>query len=76
MLVSDFMANSRLKILNGFSMKFMECLNENTQKEEEKGHFLYIEGRAVLIAASANLLDTTYKFHDFNDHLRVTCTIN
>ena len=69
MLVSDFMVNSRLKILNGISTKFMECLNENTQKEEEKGHFLYIGG-AVLIAASANLLDTTYKFHDFNDHLR------
>ena len=28
-LVSDFMVNHRLKILNGISMEFMECLNED-----------------------------------------------
>ena len=33
MLVSDFMVNSRLKILNGNSMEFMECLNK-MQKEK------------------------------------------
>ena len=38
-LVSDLMVNSRLKILNGISMDFIECLNKTAKK---KGHFLYI----------------------------------
>ena len=29
MLVSDFMVNSTLKILNGVSVESMECLNED-----------------------------------------------
>ena len=29
MLVSDFTVNIGLKILNGISMQFMECINEN-----------------------------------------------
>ena len=33
MLVSEFMVNSRLKILHEFSMEFMECLNENLNKK-------------------------------------------
>ena len=33
------MVNSRLKILDGISMDFIECLNEDAKK---KGHFLYI----------------------------------
>ena len=39
----------------------MECLNEDVK---EKGGFLYIKGKAVLIATGANLLDTKYKFID------------
>ena len=41
-------------------MEFVECLNEDAKK---KGHFLYIRGRAILIATIANLLDTKYKFY-------------
>ena len=33
-LVSDFTVNSRLKILYGISMEFMECLNEDEYKEK------------------------------------------
>ena len=50
-------------------MEFMECLNEDAKK---KGHFLYIRGRAVLIATSANLLDTQYEFYRFIDDLKGT----
>ena len=66
-----FMVNSRLKILNGICMDFMEYLNEDVKK---KGHFLYIRGRAVLIATYAKLLDTNtkYEFCGFNDGLRDT----
>ena len=56
-------------------MEFMECFNEDAQKEEEKGRFLCIQGRAVLIATSANLLYTKYEFHGFNDDLRDTIII-
>ena len=65
------MVISRLKILNGISMEFMECLNEDAKKEK-KGHFLYIGGRAVQITTSSNLLNTKYKFNKFNDDLRET----
>ena len=34
MLVSEFMVKSRLKILHEFSMEFMECLNENLNKND------------------------------------------
>ena len=51
-------------------MKFMECLNEDVYKE--KGHFLYITGRAVLITTGTNLLNTKYEFYGFNDDLRDT----
>ena len=43
-------------------MEFMECLNKDAKKT--KGHFLYIRDRAILIATSANLLDTKYEFID------------
>ena len=43
-------------------MQFMECLNENEKKE--KGHFLYIRGKAVIITTSSNLCDKFYAFHD------------
>ena len=36
-------------------MEFMQGLNEDAKK---KWHFLYIKGRAVLIATGANLRDT------------------
>ena len=49
-------------------MEFTECLNEDTKKE--KGHFLYIGGRAVQIAIGSNLLDTKHEFYGFNDDLR------
>ena len=41
MLVSEVMVISRVKILNGIIMEFMECPNEDTKKKK-KGHFLYI----------------------------------
>ena len=69
MLVSDFMMNAGLKILNGISMDFMECLNKDVK---QKWHFLYIRGRAVLMATSANYLDTKYKVYGFSDDLRDT----
>ena len=47
----------------------MECFNKDAKK---KGHFLYIEGRAVIIATSSNLLDTKDEFYGFNDDLSVT----
>ena len=59
------MVNSRLKILYGISTEFMECLNNDVWKK--KGHFLYIGGRAILIATSVNLLDTKHKFYGFDD---------
>ena len=40
----------------------------------KKGHFLYIEGRAVLIATGTSLLDAKYEFYVFNDDLRDTIT--
>ena len=33
MLVLEVMVISMLKILNGVSMEFMECLNENAKKK-------------------------------------------
>ena len=38
----------------------------------KKGHFLYIGGRAVLIATGANLLDTKYESYGVNDDLKDT----
>ena len=43
-----------------------------TRRKRKKGHFLYIGGRAVLIATGANLLDTKYEFYGFNDDLKDT----
>ena len=37
--------------------------------EEEKVHFLYIRGRAVLITTGTKLLHTKYAFCRFNDVL-------
>ena len=51
-------------------MEFMECLKEDAKKK--KGYFLYIGGRANLIATGANLLDTKHEFYGFNDDLRDT----
>ena len=36
MLVSEVMVISRLKILNGISMKFIECLNKDAKKKKKK----------------------------------------
>ena len=69
MLVSDFLVNSRLKILNGICMEFMEYLNKDAKKKE---HFLHSRGRAVLIATAATLLDIKYTFYGFHDDLRDT----
>ena len=35
-LVSDFVVNSRLKILNSISVESMECPNEDAQKVKRK----------------------------------------
>ena len=51
-------------------MDFMECLNGDAKKE--KGYFLYIRGKDILIAISANLLDTKCQFYGFDDDLRDT----
>ena len=59
-----------LKMLNGISMEFIECLNKDAKKNI--GHFLYINSRAILFATDANLLDTKYEFYGFNDDLRDT----
>ena len=44
------------------------------RRKRKKGHFLYIGGRAVLIATGANLLDTKYEFYGFNDDLKTPLT--
>ena len=41
-------------------------------EEKEKGQFLYIRGKAILITTDTNLLDTKYEFHGFNDDPRGT----
>ena len=35
MLISDFMVNSKLKILKGISVEFIECLNEDRGKKNK-----------------------------------------
>ena len=35
MLVLEVMVISRLEILNGISMEFMECLNEDVKKRKD-----------------------------------------
>ena len=58
---------------NGISMEFMEYLDEDAQKKkEEKTMFAVHQGRAVLIATVANLLDTKYKLYGFSDDQRDT----
>ena len=42
------------------------------RKRKKKGQFLYIGGRAVLIATGADLLDTKYEFYGLNDDLKDT----
>ena len=58
------------KILNGISMEFMECLNEDEQKEEKT--FSVHLGQGLLITTSTNLLDTNYEFKGFDDDLKDT----
>ena len=57
-------------------MECMVCLNEDAKKKKKKkkGHFLYIGGRAVLLATGAKLLDSKYEFYGFNDDLIETIT--
>ena len=38
-------------------------------KSKKKWCFLYIGGRAILIATSSNLLDTKYEFYGLKDDL-------
>ena len=45
----------------------MECFNKDAYKMKKKGHFLYIGGRANLIATGTKLLDTKYAFYGFSD---------
>ena len=48
----------------------MVCLNEDAKKKKKKkGHFLYIGGRAVLIATGTKSLDIKYKFYGLNNNL-------
>ena len=47
------------------------CKKKRKEKKR-KEHFVYIEGRAIVIAAGTNLLDAKYKFCGFNDDLRDT----
>ena len=66
MLVSDFMVNSRLKNAQWYfygihGISYQGCI------EEEKTMFAVHQGRAVLIATVANLLDTKYKLYGFSD---------
>ena len=44
-------------------------LTRMRRRRKKKGHFLYIGGRAVLIATGTKLLDTKYTFYGFNDDL-------
>ena len=53
-------------------MEFMECLNKDAKKK--KGHFLYIVGKAILIATVAKLLGTKYEFYGFNNDLMIPLT--
>ena len=54
MLVSDFMVNYRLK---NTQCHFNGIHGMSQQGCKEKGHFLCIRGRVVLIAIDANLFD-------------------
>ena len=60
MLVLEVIVISRVKILIGISMEFMESLDEDANKK--KGQFLYIRTRAAQNASSSNLLDTNTAF--------------
>ena len=57
-----------------YSMEFLwnswNVLTRIHKKKRKKGHFLYIGGRAILIATGSHLLDTKYLFYGFNDDLR------
>ena len=61
MLVSDFMVNSRLKILYVISMKFMECLMR-IHRRRKRTLSVYIGDiwSLILFTTCANLLDTKY----------------
>ena len=49
----------RLKIIIGISMEFMDCLSEDSRRT--KGRFLYIGGRAAIIATSSHsILSTSF----------------
>ena len=50
-------------------------LTRMRRRRNRMWHFLYIRGRAVLIATGPNLLDTKYKFYRSNDNLRDTITL-
>ena len=68
MLVLNVIVISRLKnLLNGVSIEFMECVNEDGKKKRKGPVY---QGRAVIISTSSNLLDTKYEFYEFNIDLR------
>ena len=74
-LVSDFMVNSRLKILYVISMEFMECLiRMHRRRKRTLSVHMVIWSFSAIFTTCANLLDTisTYEFYGFNDDLRHT----
>ena len=64
MLVSDFMAKSRLKILNGISVTSMECLNvyEERKKESKNDTFctLWVGTIKLLLAPNRSTSSTSF----------------
>ena len=56
MLILDTIVICRLKINNGISMEFMECLSEDAKKKRD---FLYIGDRAAIIAARSHSIPST-----------------
>ena len=68
MLVIDFEVEHRLKNIQRYfcGMHRMHLMRMHRRK---KGHFLYIRGRAILIATGTKLLDTKYTFYEFDADL-------
>ena len=63
-VVSDFMVNSRMKLLNGISMEFI------MRMQRKKDSFCTSwRGRTVLITTGDNFPDTKYEFYGFSDDL-------
>ena len=71
MLVLGFKADHRLKSIQKYFLwnAWNVLTRMRRRKKEKKGHFLYIGGRAILIATVTKLLDTKYAFYGFNDGL-------